>query len=130
MDDTSQIIGAGTFGFNSTYINAPINAQKFALTLSFSGIVSNENVYPQWFGAVNDYSSDCVNAFLAAAKSSIHLKSIILALNFSAISFVLSVLPVSTIIISSTSPWTEFKLDSKHTSSFLTIIHILILTIV
>src|SRR3989338_4572337 len=60
-------------------------------------------------------------SFLAAEKSSIHLKSIIFALNFFAVSFVLSVLPVSTIIISSAMGLAELRHFSKFLSSFFAI---------
>ena len=62
------------------------------------------------------------DSFLAAAKSLIQEKSKIFSVNFLAISLVLSVLPVSTMIISSTNPWMERRQRSKFCSSFLTII--------
>ena len=50
--------GAYTFTFNNNFIDAPTNRHIFQGTGTYTGTLANNEVYPEWFGAVGDGVTD------------------------------------------------------------------------
>ena len=50
--------GAYTFTFNNNFIDAPTNRHIFQGTGTYTGSLANNEVYPEWFGAVGDGVTD------------------------------------------------------------------------
>lgn len=59
------MLGNGSVVFSNTSIDAP---RYKIFDVSISGIINNSYVFPEWFGAIADNTTDCTSAFRAAVS--------------------------------------------------------------